>query len=445
VPAVPVALAAALVFGWSLSSEPSFADEQAYLTQSYYAGLFAAGRHDDAEWLAYAAYDLPPLPKYLIGLGLWAGRYDPPGPAQARAWYSDINRRFDSPGMLAAARWPILLVGVAGCLGLYGLGVLAGGRPVGVLAALFLMANPLFRLHARRAMSDVPCESFVLLALAFGLLGWSRTLSGRPAWRAGVGVVLAGVCAGLAVLSKLSGLLAPIVLWAWADLASVVPAPAGRKLAVALSRYVTPALALAVVVALNPYLTANPASAADPSVASIARMSLLERAAYTFRVRLGVSAGQQEKFADDALRTLPAKVATVAVQGFGRFGLFGPSHFDSRVRYDPRQDLGAVVWLPWVLAGAVWAAARGRAQWAAGEPPTAWAALVHFAVAVGVVTVYLPMAWDRYQLPIQAPACLLAAGVTVAAARRLVRQRPSAAPAAVPAPDADPVASPLAG
>ena len=49
--------------------------------------------------------------------------------------------------------------------------------------------------------------------------------------------------------------------------------------------------------------------------------------------------------------------------------------------------------------------------------------LVHFAVAFAVVTLYLPMAWDRYLLPIQAPAALLAAGVAVAAAGSAGRAR----------------------
>ena len=47
------------------------------------------------------------------------------------------------------------------------------------------------------------------------------------------------------------------------------------------------------------------------------------------------------------------------------------------------------------------------------QPPTAWAILIYFVVALSVVTVYLPMAWDRYFLPIQAPAALLA-GLVVA-------------------------------
>ena len=51
----------------------------------------------------------------------------------------------------------------------------------------------------------------------------------------------------------------------------------------------------------------------------------------------------------------------------------------------------------------------GKHQHRRPRPPTAWVLIVWACLALGVVTAYLPMAWDRYQLPIQAPAALLAA------------------------------------
>ena len=63
-----------------------------------------------------------------------------------------------------------------------------------------------------------------------------------------------------------------------------------------------------------------------------------------------------------------------------------------------------------MLAGLVAAIRLGEAAASAiGQPPTAWALALWACLALTVVTVYLPMAWDRYQLPIQAPAALLAA------------------------------------
>src|SRR5262249_34935869 len=122
------------------------------------------------------------------------------------------------------------------------------------------------------------------------------------------------------------------------------------------------------------------------------------------------------------------RTAAVIVQGFGRFGPFGPSHSDSTRRFDAAQDWGAVLWAPWVAAGAVWSWRKGRAQSLAGEPPTAWAVLVQFGVALAVVTAYIPMAWDRYYLPLQAPAALLAAGALVGVAGRIRRSLRSEVP-----------------
>jgi hypothetical protein len=58
--------------------------------------------------------------------------------------------------------------------------------------------------------------------------------------------------------------------------------------------------------------------------------------------------------------------------------------------------------------------------------PTAWALAVWAGLAMAVVTAYLPMAWDRYQLPIQAPATLLAA-VALATGWEWSRRRSSLA------------------
>ena len=77
------------------------------------------------------------------------------------------------------ARWPSVVLGVLGCLSIYALGTIAFDRRVGWLSSLLLMANPLYRMHARRAMSDVPAEAFLLASLALGLLAWKRMLVDR--------------------------------------------------------------------------------------------------------------------------------------------------------------------------------------------------------------------------------------------------------------------------
>jgi hypothetical protein len=70
--------------------------------------------------------------------------------------------------------------------------------------------------------------------------------------------------------------------------------------------------------------------------------------------------------------------------------------------------------------GALWAGFRGRRQLREGVPPTAWAILLQAVLALATVTIYIPLAWDRYYLPIESGLTLLAAGAAVATFDRLV-------------------------
>ena len=112
----------------------------------------------------------------------------------------------------------------------------------------------------------------------------------------------------------------------------------------------------------------------------------------------------------------------MAIQGFGRYALLGPPVHSSIDKVNWRLDWGCLVWGPIVLAGAIWAGFRGRAQLRDRQPPTAWAILLQAIVAIAVITMNIPLAWDRYFLPIQAGSSLLAAGAIVAAFDLLTRK-----------------------
>ena len=79
---------------------------------------------------------------------------------------------------MIAARLPIIALGALGCVAIFGCGALIKDGRVGIIAAVLLMLNPLYRLHAHRAMSDVPCEAFMLVALGLSLWAWRRIWSG---------------------------------------------------------------------------------------------------------------------------------------------------------------------------------------------------------------------------------------------------------------------------
>ncbi len=125
--------------------------------------------------------------------------------------------------------------------------------------------------------------------------------------------------------------------------------------------------------------------------------------------RVKLSDHQKSAFPNDALHTLPEKTEVLLIQGFGRFGPLGPFESDSTVRFSGRQDWGVLVWLPLVMIGVIETIRLWRDQLRSGRPPTAGALLLWAALAWIVVTYYLPMAWDRYLLPIQSGNALLAA------------------------------------
>jgi hypothetical protein len=424
--ALAVAGIATLVLGSRLEDEPHFVDESAMYSQSYFADLLIDGDRDSSLWLEYPGFDSSPLPKYLIGLTLRLAGYPRPGPAAARSWFQDTSRRFDPPGALVLVRKPFVAGGVLGCVAIYILGTLARDRRTGLLAALLLMVNPLYRMHARRAMADVLVEAFVLACLALWLWLWKRSLAGRAGSAGWIAAAMAGIAAAFAALAKLNGGLALVIVTAWVLLGLILwRFPIRRRLALVPALVVTSVVAFLTFVALNPFLTAHPRERLPEPIARTAKLSLWSRARMLVEHRTEVAREQQVgQFEPYALRTPVDKLKVAAVQGCGRFGPFGPPQFDSTRRYDWSQDRGAVLWLPWVGAGLVWSLRYGRRQWALWAPPTGWAIATQAIVAAAVVTAYLPLAWDRYLLPLQPGSALLAAGVAVAAADRLPLRRP---------------------
>ena len=418
--AVAIALAGLLGFGWDLPSEPHFADESAYLSQSFYGDLFIRGDRDSPAWLEYAGYDLPPLPKYLINLGLRAEGYRRPPRAAAVAWYANINRQFVPRPVLTAARRPSVILGAVGCVAMYALGTIGFDRRVGWISALLLILNPLYRMHARRAMSDVPAEALILASLAVGLWSWREVLA-KGAGRRWPGVVAlaigSGALAGLATSAKLNGTLAGFILGGWSILALPLAFPnRWAKALVVMATLAAGIVSFATFAALNPFLTAHPPAPIPPALEPLARMSFAGRVRAVAEHRASVSAQVDRQFPLHALSGPLAKVEAVAVQGYGRFGPFGPRGWtNSEIRFDWRQDWGAVVWLPLVLLGFVVAWARGLRQARRSEPPTAWAIAIQAAVALAVVTAFIPLAWDRYFLSIQPGSTLLGSAALVGA------------------------------
>ena len=419
-----VAVVAGVSFAYRLDDEPIFVDEAAFLSQAYFGDLFFAARWSSPLWLEYAAYDLPPLPKYLINVSLRLHGFARPAREWAIRWYDNSGEaRFVTPDNLRAARWPSVLMGTAGCVALFLIGTHCGDRRIGLLAALLLAINPLYALHARRAMADVPAEALVLATAAAGLgLVWMLRREHLGTARL-VGVsCLVGLLGGLAVLAKLNGGLGLLLVCSWMIFAGASSATARRRMPLAFA--CVGLMALVAFVALNPFVTARPTRPGSVllMMPKPADQTVPVRLGEVIEHRLDVSRTGQRSFPRDALPTLDKKAAVLVVQGFGRFGPFGPRRSDSTQRYAWAQDWGAIAWLPLVLAGfAAWPAI-GAAQKRRGAS-SSWASVpLGFIVCVATVGAFLPMAWDRYLLPIQAFSTLMAAGVVVSTFDRMARR-----------------------
>jgi 4-amino-4-deoxy-L-arabinose transferase-like glycosyltransferase len=387
----------------------SFVDEYAYISQSFYADLFFEGQFNHRLWLEYYAYDLQPLPKYLIGLSLRLARLPMPKSADAASWYRNY-KEFGTPPTLIAARLPFIALGALGCVALYCCGALIQDSRAGIIAASLLILNPLYRLHAHRAMSDVPCEAFMLGAMALFLWSWRRTWCRGPVPLTFFLPSLAGLSAGLSLLCKFNGFLGLLIITGWCGIAWLAPLfSLARKGAVTAGALVTIVVALATAVVLNPYLTATPNGPLTPEVQGLSNAGLWDRFRFQVDHRIRMSNSQKREMSHNALHTLAEKTKVTLVQGFGRFGPLGPSRSDSTVRYDAAQDRGIFIWAPLVFTGVAASVRSARRQFRAGQPPTAAALLLWAAMAWVVVAIYLPMAWDRYLLPIQSGNALLAA------------------------------------
>jgi hypothetical protein len=314
----------------------------------------------------------------------------------------------------------------------YSIGLQLHTRFTGVFAAVLLLVNPLYLTHARRAMSDSFTECLVIAAVAVAM--WASREVWRPRIRRGpwiVFVVAESVLCGLAALAKLNGGVATVIVmgmllgsWLLARAVSVQPAelnwlPAPRLMWIApLSALVVGMGSFLVFVALNPLLTARSGPATlSPQSRAIAEMGVFARARYLvhFRRDWTRDALNNRSFEKDWLRTTRDRLRMTLWEGFGRFSPLGPR--DIRT-VEPRPDAesfieyrrwSSLVWMPVVLWGLLLSLMDGWRSWRAGHAPIVWLLLLYVAATLAIVVFMIPLNWDRYYLPIQAPAALLVA------------------------------------
>lgn len=167
-----------------------------------------------------------------------------------------------SPGLLLAGRFASGGLALLALVCLFQVGRRLGGWWLGFLAAGLMAFNALYLLHTRRAMAEGPLLFGITLAM-WGFLDGER----RP-WLAGLGAALA-VCAKQSTLA-----LVPVGLLAVTWLVDVPPAERWRKRAINLAQYLV--VFGLVVVALNPWLWGHPLAAVQAALEARNRLLALQ-------------------------------------------------------------------------------------------------------------------------------------------------------------------------
>jgi 4-amino-4-deoxy-L-arabinose transferase-like glycosyltransferase len=414
-----VLLTAFLLTG--VGSVPFHPDETSWLVQSRDLELYASNPMSlayraEAQISGDMAYRLlnAPLAKYTLAVGRRLAGY----PAEAlptdwdwtKSWEQNLEAGgLPAKGLLDAARWASTLLVALSLVPLYAAGSRVGGRWAGLLAAGLLATNALVLLHGRRAMAEGALTLAVALVIAAIL--WAD----RFPW-------ITGVSLGLALSAKQSTLaLVPVglaaVLWA--------PGQATGGRSGRWRRISAFTLSLATVwLLLNPVAWREPVQAGTAMLAE--RRALLARQVEAFE---GRGSSQTQSSGADRLAGLLASLH------------FAPPQVHEAANYSQALAASEAAYLanPWhgLLRGPVGGtltlllglfgmalglrrAARGGARIRRDQ-----ALLLCLTVAQGAsLLAAVPLAFQRYYVPLVPFLCLWMAFALTESARLLKRKGP---------------------
>jgi hypothetical protein len=367
-------------------------DEASKLSESYYYHLFfetLAWRHPDWHEDFYARMN-PPVAKYVFGAALAAAGlhvHDRRLQEQfERLWRTPSLLRREVPDdMLRVTRRTSAVYGALIVAVLVGVGWSVAGPLAGGLAGLLVLTNPGFVGNARSGLTDSILLFHLTLMLPITL--WAaRSVRASHSWaRTSTWAVLApGVAIALATGSKMNGALTgPVYCLGLLAAAVVEPGPLGRGRQLVrslLASGLTALVAVGVLVALDPTLHDGPVT----------------RLFDAFTV-FGDWMAKQQIDPGPALLDTRSRVAFV-----GFFTLRAPSLALPRLA----GSLGGNLMILGSCLGLVRLAARLRVaaslEREAVSRPSAGDAAVLLCWIVGVlagVTLWIPVAWDRYVLP----------------------------------------------
>ena len=274
-------------------------DEAGWITAGMqYSDLLAKRDLSDPAWqenLRKFGWPTPMVAKYIIGYS--ARKLGPNGPNETFSAllynfnhdlrWNIVNGNVPDPALRYAAQLPIAILAALTCLFVFYIGRELAGWKIGLLAAILLVSNPTMQASGRVAMTDVPgifFVTFAVLVMIFLLRAIEQIGRGEngAAFRVrdivplGVFTGIAGVAIGLAVSTKLSGIIADIIFISTTVYLILVPAIVGvlawknlghgkgdldmklvnRLLIVTL--VIVEGIAVAVFIVTNPFLYSDP-------------------------------------------------------------------------------------------------------------------------------------------------------------------------------------------
>ena len=396
-----------LILGWivyaitllaSVANVPFHPDENTYLFMSQdFDTLFIRGDVQGVVWSGESYSEASarvrhrllnaPFARYAIGLSRWVfGNGIAAAPVDwdwALDWEGNVRAgALPAPELLRIARLPATLLAAFTPVIMFLIGRHIGGVPLGAIAATLYAANSFVLLHNRRAMSEGPLLFFILLAFLVALRFRSQFF-------------LLGITVGLAVSAKATGLiLLPVALFA----ALARPAENTKRSVGASLRpllLIMVGFGLAVFI-FNPALWRQPVAAAQEMVS--ARSTLASEQTAQLRLAtpglvpestvLRVAAlPYQSLFAPLAFWDVPNYADQTVLQEAAYLGRFWHPIFTSPV-------LGSL-FLVLAIAGMLMAVIHRSPQRVRMKLLWLWTA----STVLGLL-ILIPIAWQRYYLPL---------------------------------------------
>ena len=400
-----------------LDEEKFSGDENYYLYASSYFKLLFVDRNVHSErWKELAAYGHPQVGSYIVGLALTlTGHPDTSREAVIdyvtnnywELYWNKDDWRTPPADILYTGRFVIGLFGVSSCLLLYYLGSKLFNVRTGAIASLLLAYNPVFLRHSRRAMGDIPLTFFFIMHVVLLVLFY-RSLRHRRRIKTLFWAVFLGINAGLTTGVKLIGI-TTLVLYALFCLLLILieflffriashdrPSVLKRAWMIFFYFCLSCTVATALFIGIYPYVYTDTA----------------QKLVQMFTARNELIAWQQQNIGP-ALMTISDKAMlviqrTLLPNNYGRvttdmFGNIYPENF---------VVLGNIIKLPidfalfllgsiMLVYGELRYFVRHR-RISIRSVPILWIVLFFI-----VITIWIPLDWDRYYLPLLPPIALL--------------------------------------